>query len=146
MSQREIDIATILRENGLSVTKQRLLVFKTLEGREPLSMYELYELVKGHLDRASLYRAITTFEKLGIVSRINMGWKYKVELSDRFAGHHHHLSCLGCGQIIPLNENELENFIDSLARSHQFKPVAHQIELQGYCKSCTEDSATHDSL
>jgi len=141
MPQRETDIATVLRENGLSVTKQRLLIFETLEDREPLSMYELYELVKGQLDRASLYRTITTFEKLGIVSRINIGWKYKVELSDQFAGHHHHLSCLGCGQVIPINENELESFIESLAKSHKFKPVEHQIELQGYCDTCTNRSA-----
>src|SRR5579884_2302047 len=133
MSQINQDIATILKNNGLSVTKQRLFVFKLLEVREPLTMYELYDLAKGRLDRASLYRIITVFEKLGIVQRINIGWKYKIELSDKFSDHHHHLTCLKCHKVIPISEAELETFISGLATSHKFKPVEHQVEVQGYC-------------
>lgn len=136
MSQREFDIATILRENGLNVTKQRVLVFEALEGSEPVSMYELYDHLKGQLDRASLYRIVTAYEKLGIVSRINIGWKYKVELSDKYSEHHHHLTCLKCHKIIPISEDELEIFIRGLSASHNFKPVEHQVEVQGYCSDC----------
>jgi Fur family ferric uptake transcriptional regulator len=100
-------------------------------------MYELYDLAKGQLDRASLYRIITVFEKLGIVQRINIGWKYKIELSDKFAEHHHHLTCLKCGRIIPINEDELEAFFEGLAHSHKFKPTEHQVEVQGYCETCS---------
>ena len=137
MSQISDEIATILKSNGLSVTKQRVLVFELLEGREPVSMYELYELAKGHLDRASLYRIINIFEQRGIVRRINIGWKYKIELSDKFAEHHHHLSCLKCGRIIPISEHELEDFIAGISLNHNFTPVDHEIEVQGYCENCT---------
>jgi Fur family ferric uptake transcriptional regulator len=130
------DIATFLRDNGLSVTRQRLFIFELLEGKEPLTMHELYDLAKGQLDRASLYRIIATFEELGVVQRINIGWKYKIELSDRFAEHHHHLTCLRCGKIIPINEYELESFITNLSQSQKFKPVEHQVEIQGYCSDC----------
>lgn len=136
MSQINHEIATILRDNGLSVTKQRVYVFELLENQEPLTMYELYDLAKGHLDRASLYRIITVFEKLGIVQRINIGWKYKIELSDKFAEHHHHLTCLKCQRVIPINEDELESFITDLSKNHNFKPVEHQVEVQGYCRDC----------
>lgn len=136
MSQMNQEIATILKNNGLSITKQRLVVFELLEGREPISMYELYDLARGKLDRASLYRTISVFEELGIVRRINIGWKYKVELSDKFAEHHHHLSCLTCHKVIPISEQELERFINGLAMSYDFKPVEHQVEVQGYCKDC----------
>jgi Fur family ferric uptake transcriptional regulator len=136
MSQIKPEIATLLREAGLSVTKPRAVVFELLEDREPLTMYELYDLAKGQLDRASLYRIITAFEKLGIVQRINIGWKYKIELSDKFAEHHHHLTCLKCRQVIPINEEELESFVDGLARSYRFQPTEHQVEVQGYCENC----------
>lgn len=136
MSQINYEIATILKLNGLSVTKQRVYVFELLEDKEPLTMYELYDLAKGQLDRASLYRIITVFEKLGIVQRINIGWKYKIELSDKFAEHHHHLTCLKCWKIIPINETELETFVDGLAVSHDFHPTEHQVEVQGYCGTC----------
>jgi Fe2+ or Zn2+ uptake regulation protein len=138
MSQINDEIATVLRDNGLSVTKQRLFVFDLLVGKEPLTMYELYDLAKGQLDRASLYRIITVYEKLGIVQRINIGWKYKIELSDKFADHHHHLTCLKCQKIIPISEQELESFISGLADSHKFKPTEHQVEVQGYCESCSD--------
>lgn len=136
MSQINGEIATILKSNDLSVTKQRVLVFEMLEGREPVSMYELYELAKGHLDRASLYRIINIFEQRGIVRRINIGWKYKIELSDKFAEHHHHLSCLKCGRIVAISEHELEDFIAGISRNHNFTPVDHEIEVQGYCDKC----------
>jgi len=136
MSQMNQEIATILKDNGLSITKQRLVVFELLEGREPVTMYELYDLARGKLDRASLYRTISVFEELGIVRRINIGWKYKVELSDKFAEHHHHLACLKCHKVIPISEQELERFISGLAMSYNFKPVEHQVEVQGYCQDC----------
>jgi len=136
MSQMNQEIATILKNNGLSVTKQRLVVFELLEDREPITMYELYDLARGKLDRASLYRTISVFEELGIVRRINIGWKYKVELSDKFAEHHHHLSCLKCHKVIPISEQELERFISGLAMRYNFKPVEHQVEVQGYCRDC----------
>jgi Fur family ferric uptake transcriptional regulator len=136
MSQINNEIATILKANGYSLTKQRALVFDILEDTEPMSMHELYTLAKNKLDRASLYRIIDLYEKLGIVQRVNIGWKYKVELSDKFNEHHHHLTCLSCGKIIPINENDLESFMDGLAQAHHFKPENHQVEIQGYCFEC----------
>lgn len=136
MSQKDIRIATLLRDQGLSVTRQRLLVYEVLEGREPMTMHELYESTKDKLDRASLYRTVAVFEKLGIVKRVYIGWKYKIELSDTFAEHHHHLTCLKCHKIIPINEIELESFIGKVADRHNFKPLEHQVEIQGICESC----------
>ena len=140
MSQIKQDIATVLKAHGHSVTKQRLFVFELLEGTEPLTMQELYQLAQGKLDRASLYRTIALFEALGIAQRVNIGWKYKIELSDQFAEHHHHLTCLKCHQVIPINEQELEAFISGLAQSYQFKPVEHQVEVQGYCAACIKNT------
>jgi Fur family transcriptional regulator, ferric uptake regulator len=136
MSQPRQEIATLLKHHHLSATKQRLTVFEILEGREPLSMSELFDLVKGQLDRASLYRTVSVFEELGIVRRVNIGWKYKIELSDRFTEHHHHLTCLKCAKVIPISEDELEGFISTLSAKYKFKPVEHQIEVQGYCEAC----------
>lgn len=141
MSQTDSQIATILHDHGLSLTRQRLFVFELLEGREPISMHELYELSKGELDRASLYRIVAVFEQLGIVQRVHIGWKYKIELSDSFAEHHHHLTCLSCHKVIPINEQALETFISSTAASHNFKPLEHQVEIQGLCEQCSSSRA-----
>lgn len=88
-------------------------------------------------DRASVYRSAALFEELGILQRIHQGWKYRLELSDAFAAHHHHLTCVMCGATTAINEAELELFIERLARQHQFVPKTHQIEVQGTCAACT---------
>lgn len=125
----------LLKTSGHSVTKARLSVFGAFLGNEPVGMAELVRRVP-EVDRASVYRAINLFEQLGIVQRVNIGWKYKLELTDRFAAHHHHLSCTNCGRTIEMNEEELEQLIRSLARAHDFTSTAHQIEIQGLCADC----------
>lgn len=137
-------VAVVLREFGYSVTNQRLMVFDMLESGKALSMAELGTLANGRLDRASLYRTIALFEKCGIVRRVHLGWKYKVELSDRFLEHHHHLTCIQCHAVTPINEQELESFIGSVAERHGFQPVEHQVEIQGYCRSCSKRSLAGD--
>lgn len=138
MSHQDPDVAAVLRQHGCSVTTQRLLVFGLLAGGKPLSMAELQIMAAGNIDRASLYRTIALFERLGIVRRVHLGWKYKVELSDRFVEHHHHLTCLKCHAVIPISELELEGFISGVAAQHHFVPTEHQIEVQGYCRTCRE--------
>jgi len=89
------------------------------------------------IDRASVYRTVALFEKLGIVKRLQMGWKYKLELSDQFHHHHHHLTCLNCGKIVPLPADpELETKLRAIAAHERFKIRDHQIEIQGLCENC----------
>lgn len=100
-------------------------------------MFELGKRLEGHIDRASLYRTITLFEKLGIVHRIYIGWKYKVELSDVFLHHHHHISCVTCGRIVALKEeSQIEALLSQLARRYDFEAQGHQLEIQGICSDC----------
>ncbi len=126
---------SLLKQAGQSVTEARLAVFKAMLGQEPMSMHELITQARG-VDRASVYRAVALFEQLGIVQRLHTGWKYKIELTDKFSEHHHHLTCLSCGRTIAMNEAELERVIDELAKNHNFNATAHQIEIQGVCVDC----------
>lgn len=100
-------------------------------------MAELTVSVAGAVDRASLYRTIDLFEQLGVVQRLTIGWKYKLELSDAFAAHHHHMSCLKCGDVASFNESVLiESELERLAASYGFEATGHQLELRGICKKC----------
>jgi len=126
-----------LKEHGYSLTKPRQAVFEALVDTEPQSMAEIIEATQGLLDRASVYRIIALFERLGIVNRIQMGWKYKLELSDSFSYHHHHATCLRCGRIVTLPENnDLEQKIQILALINGFIIKDHQLEIRGLCPKC----------
>lgn len=133
----EQKLKKILAQNGRSLTQARRLVFELLLGHEPQTMQVLVSRSRGSVDRASIYRTIELFEQLGIVQRINIGWKYKLELTDLFGEHHHHLHCMECGSVTVLPEDpQLENRIASLAKQALFKPTAHQLEVQGFCQYC----------
>ena len=121
-----------------SVTYQREVVFWALLDKEPMSMNQLIEIcIEQGIDRASVYRTVTLFEKLGIVQRLQIGWKYKLELSDSFQRHHHHLTCLKCGRMIPFDEDPaLEKKLLQIARAEKFTMQGHQLEIQGLCQDC----------
>jgi Fur family ferric uptake transcriptional regulator len=127
-----------LRGTKLSTTKQRQHVFDVLSNHhEPLSMKQLHELTSEHVDRVSLYRIIDAFEKADIVKRIQVGWKYKLELSDQFHAHHHHLTCRKCEKSISFDEPKaLDAALEALATKHNFLIEKHTLEIQGLCSTC----------
>lgn len=128
---------TTLKKHGQSLTEARLAVFKALQDKEPQTMREIIRACAGKADRASVYRTIELFERLGIVQRLQIGWKYKLELGDAFHHHHHHLTCLSCGRTIPLPEDrQLEASLHTLSRGQDFVMKDHQLEIQGLCANC----------
>jgi len=130
----------VLRDKGYSLTNARKLIIDMLWDSEPQSTNELTTKLNGKIDRASLYRNITLFEKLGLIQRVYIGWKYKVELSDVFSNHHHHISCLKCGKIKAIHEeDEIEALIHSLANKYGISADSHQLEIQGFCDDCRMD-------
>jgi Fe2+ or Zn2+ uptake regulation protein len=129
----------ILSDNGYKITKAREDTFLVLLSPEPQSMAALIEKAKNKVDRVTMYRNIDLFEKLGIVNRIYVGWKYKLELSDNFMDHHHHLSCLSCGKVVDIeDEQHINEFIKSVTDTFKFTPRHHQFEIDGFCSTCTE--------
>lgn len=128
---------TTLHESGYSLTDARKAVFNALLDREPLTMHELVKSVGTRVNRASIYRVIELYEQLGIVERLNIGWKYKLELSDTFASHHHHMTCLKCGRVQSFEESPSISFeLKQLAMESGFKETGHQLEIRGFCRRC----------
>lgn len=104
-------------------------------------MNQLVRAVAPDVNRASVYRCIALFESLGVVQRIQIGWKYKLELSNDFQDHHHHLVCTECGSISSFHEpSGFDAMLERIANLQAFEITAHQLELRGVCKSCQKTS------
>jgi Fur family transcriptional regulator, ferric uptake regulator len=130
-------LKALLKKNGASLTAPRKVIFDLLQNQEPQSMQVLVKRAESRVDRATVYRTIELFERLGIVHRLNIGWKYKIELSDVFLDHHHHFHCTNCGRTFTLKANNmLETMIDSFAAKSGYSPRGHQLEIYGLCNSC----------
>lgn len=131
------DLKALLQKNKSSLTKTRKVVFNLLLNQGPQTMQVLVKRAEGKVDRATVYRTLELFERLGIVHRLNIGWKYKYELSDIFLEHHHHFYCSNCGKSYDLPSNPmLETMVDSLTSKEGFSPRGHKIEIFGLCPAC----------
>jgi len=88
--------------------------------------------------RASVYRVLDELEQLKLVTRIEVGQgiaRYEA-LHPHGAHHHHHLVCDDCGEVIPFEDEELEQTISRVARRVAFDVAGHDIVLHGSCGSC----------
>lgn len=130
----------ILKQRKLRVTGARLSLYSFLaENNGPFSVNKLVGSLSKRADRASVYRNIELFEKIGIINKVYTGWKYRIELSEKFRPHHHHLTCTDCGKIIPISLGErMEKAIGNFGDKHGFKITGHEIELSGLCKNCLQ--------
>lgn len=128
----------ILIDNHLRITESRVELFKLLLGNKPLGINEIINKLDGVSDRVSVYRNMELFEKLGVAKKVFFGWKYKIELSELFIGHHHHLICLGCGVVFDIEgESEIDSYINEATNRFGFNPTRHTFEIEGYCKNCS---------
>jgi Fur family transcriptional regulator, ferric uptake regulator len=142
MTDRLQQLHMTLRQRGQRLTESRRLVFTALLDREPQTMSQLIAACPA-IDRSSIYRTVVLFERLGIVQRLQIGWKYRLELTDAFNPHHHHLTCTHCGQVISFDESpQLEAELAKIIRTHDFQMQDHQLEIQGLCQSCAPLKST----
>ena len=136
MNRHLIDKA--LKEHRVSLTKPRKEVYEVLSRNEPLTMQELIALLPD-LDKTTVYRTVELFEKISVVQRLQIGFKYKIELSNQYQEHHHHVTCTRCGQTTALPEDSLlEERLTELAHAQGYEPQDHQIEVRGICSDCAK--------
>lgn len=85
--------------------------------------------------RATVYRTLLMLAELGLVEQLHLG-----EGSHSFVvgdpGHHHHLICSQCGNVIEVHGCELPPAIGALAAQERFRIEGHQLEVYGRCRSC----------
>lgn len=125
-----------LKQSGSSATKSRVAIFDSIRQHGPVGTGVLIKDVGKIADRATVYRALELFEKLGIINRIWYGPEPLVELSEVFTPHHHHALCQNCGRAIDIVSSELESVLSALAKKSHFLALGHTVELTGYCERC----------
>lgn len=129
-----------LRRKLRKVTGPRQAILNSLRGfHGPLTIKEIHEqLGPGNCDLATIYRSMHLLEEMGMVKRFEFGTgAARFELLDEGDdGHHHHLVCTRCSDVVELEEcfpNELEKRI---ATQNGFKAVTHKLEFFGVCPRC----------
>ena len=135
-------ITKALKDAGQSITRPRLQVFEALHRADgPVAVSSLANMLEAQMDRASVYRTVALFRRLGFIRDVAAGWRPMVELGDRFDPHHHHLTCTDCGRSVAFEDKSLEEKMVRLALDQGYLLGSHQVELTGLCGACRRSIA-----
>ncbi len=137
------DVREILKERDLRLTPQREAILRILlRGQDDhMTAEDIYDRTRDEapdIGLATIYRTLDLFEELGLVSRLEFGAggrRYEFSL-DRDKHYHHHLLCLGCGNILEFNEDLLDTLEETIGKESGFQIVDHSLRFFGYCAKC----------
>lgn len=135
----------LLIQNGYKVTKQRELIFRTLNENkgDHLSPEELH-LIVSRTDKdigiATVYRTLLLFEELQIAYKLNFdGNCYRYEVADEDRLHqHHHLICSKCGKVQEVKEYLLMEIEERIQQNYNFLVKDHELKFYGLCSECQD--------
>ncbi len=129
-----------LRREARKVTGPRAAILEILRHHpHPLTIKEVFEeLPKSGCDLATVYRAMQMMEKLGMVKRFDFGdGAARFELmNEGDNGHHHHLICTRCAQVVRIEECFPAEIERQIASKNGYQAVTHRLEFFGICPDC----------
>ena len=88
------------------------------------------------VSRATVYNTLDLLQNCGLVSKYRF-----TENSSRYERsfgrpHHHHLICLGCGDIIEFVNERLERLQNEACAEKEFFPQSSTVQIFGLCGKC----------
>jgi Fur family ferric uptake transcriptional regulator len=126
---------------GTRVTSQRALILEIIrQGKGHLDAYEIYRRAQKKQSRLSLstvYRTVQALKKLGLIEKLHFDESHH-HYEAKSATEHHHLVCLGCGQVIEF-QYPLSRLKRDVAESRLFEIVDAEIRMTGYCSRCRQN-------
>lgn len=119
-------------------------VLKSLE--QAISAQDLYVELRNRelsMGLATVYRSLEALKLEGVIqARTVSGGEalYSLVKEDR-----HHLTCLQCGDSIPIDECPVHDLELQLNQSYQFKIYYHMLEFFGLCTQCQQSDLTNET-
>jgi Fe2+ or Zn2+ uptake regulation protein len=131
------ELSTALRERGMRVTPQRVVLYRALrELDRHVTADELLDAVAARLPNVSLptiYATLDLLEELGMVRRVQ---RAGTTLFDPRTESHHHLICTGCGSIEDLDSDLDTDALEHAAAGHGFEHQRIEAVVHGRCARC----------
>lgn len=141
--------AEIIKKFGLKLTQPRLKVlalFQTSTQRH-MSAEDVYHslLQQGNnVGLATVYRVLTQFEEIGLLSRNSFDNNKAVYELDK-GQHHDHLVCLDCGKVEEFRNPEIEKLQQAVAEKKGYELTEHSLNLYARCAKPNCEHAQADS-
>jgi Fur family transcriptional regulator, ferric uptake regulator len=142
-SRRQPELSALtgrLRRLARKITGPRAAILEILRRHpHPLTNRDIFAaLPKGRCDLATIYRAMHLLEETGMVKRFDFGdgaARFEL-LGEGDDGHHHHLVCTRCAEVVEIAECFPREIEQRIAAANGFKRVTHKLEFFGVCPAC----------
>ena len=146
MSISQEKFKQMLKEKGLKVTNQRLLVLEVLACHRDrhMTVEDIYDLVKEDypdIGLATIYRTVQLLLEMQLVDRISLDdgcVRYVIGegTSAEKKHHHHHLICRTCGNVQPFKDDWLDRLESHIEEETGFYVLDHELKFYGKCREC----------
>jgi Fur family ferric uptake transcriptional regulator len=140
MRLSERDIRAAIRKRGYKITAQRRAVIKAIaDTHEHLTPAEIHKKARRDNPRIGLvtvYRTMEILADVGLICELHSGGNCRSYLLRRPAGHHHHLICSDCGQVVDFTDCDLRGLERRLSEETGFEMESHLLEFLGCCPQC----------
>jgi Fur family peroxide stress response transcriptional regulator len=128
----------LCREQGVPLTVQRRAILEALADREdhPTAdgVFAAVTRKLPGLSRTTVYRGLETLVRLGVVlkaTHIGSAARY-----DPRTDRHHHLTCLGCGQVVDMEDDPAHRVHVPRASAKGFEILDYSVHFKGTCPAC----------
>lgn len=122
------------------LTKGQKAVLDLLErSHRPLSAQDIFLELHGtewEVGLATVYRALETLQAEGRVQAIDVGGNQSHYLYGKESHGRHHLICLSCKRVVPLDHCPVGELEGHLSADHQFQIQYHVLDFYGTCIEC----------
>ncbi|GIN85968.1 peroxide-responsive repressor PerR [Heyndrickxia sporothermodurans] len=125
-----------LKERGLRITPQRLLILETIQNLKSHPTVEDIHRELPYISLATIYNNVKLFVKLHILSELPYGTG--ISKYEMFQPNHYHVICELCGKIEDFNYPLLKEVEQAAAKLTNFEIEYHHFEVYGICRKCQE--------
>ncbi len=126
------------RDSNLSVTPQRLAIFKQIvDDHTHPSPEAVYKKVKEEfptISFATVYKTLETFEKIGVVSVVTP--IHNTVRYDSVTEPHHHVVCVKCKKVIDVFDETLNQLTVPQEILKSNKLVNYSVHFNVICSDC----------
>ena len=138
IDRRVEEFRAACRARGLSVTPQRLEIYRALVSRgdhpSPEMLYEAVRERLPNLSLATVYKTVDTLQELGLVQPVSPLHE-RIRLDPNMEPHHH-LVCVRCKAVVDVDAEVVERLRLPPPARHGFRVFGASVQFSGLCPDC----------
>lgn len=128
---------------GKRITSQRKLLLEILEQADGhLDADELFrraKLKEPHISLSTVYRNLKLFKESGMITERHFTEEHH-HYEFKPKAEHHHLICLGCGQVVEFDSEQTTQIAKEIGLKHDYKVTGSDLHIEGYCPRCKNNA------